>query len=190
MNPKIRTKKSKRLSLILRHRPQSVGITLDENGWTNVQELLDALKRSGSSYSLDILKAVVVECPKKRFEFNNDETEIRARQGHSIAVDLGYEATTPPDRLYHGTADRFLDSIFAEGLKKQQRHHVHMSTDIDLMMEVGRRHGKAVLLEVNAEEMKRDGHDFFVTDNQVWLTDRVPAKYLTKIDANQRSAEN
>lgn len=190
MNPKIQKKYSKRLSLILRHRPESVGIKLDENGWANVHELISALNRNGAQIDLAMLELIVSDNPKKRFEFDDSETLIRARQGHSIAIDLGYEATTPPDRLYHGTADRFLDSIFAEGLKKQQRHHVHMSTDIDLMMEVGRRHGKAVLLEVNAEEMKRDGYDFFVTDNQVWLTDRVPAKYLTKIDANQRSAEN
>ncbi len=182
MNTKLQTKISKRLSLILRHKPESIGITLDENGWTDVDDLLEALNRNGARLTLEILETIVAENPKKRFEFDGSRTLIRARQGHSIEIDLGYNATTPPDLLYHGTAERFLESILSEGLTKQQRHHVHMSTDIPLMLEVARRRGKAALLEINAKQMQQDGHEFFVTENKVWLTDHVPTQYLTQKD--------
>ncbi|MFK5921889.1 MAG: RNA 2'-phosphotransferase [Verrucomicrobiota bacterium] len=180
MNAKLQTRISKRLSLILRHKPESIGITLDENGWANVQNLLNALNRNGARLTLEILETVVAENPKKRFEFNDAQTFIRARQGHSIDIDLGYSATMPPDVLYHGTAERFLDPILKEGLIKQQRHHVHMSTNIPLMLEVARRRGKAALLEIDAKQMHQDGHEFYVTENEVWLTDRIPTQYLTQ----------
>ena len=182
MNPKTHKKISKRLSLILRHNPKSVGLTLDTNGWVNVQELLSALNRNGLSIDIDAVNHIVAECPKQRFEFDESQSLIRARQGHSIDIDLGYEVTKPPTVLYHGTADRFLDSIFKDGLKKQTRHHVHLSTNTSLMMEVGRRHGKAVLLEIDAGKMREDGHEFFVTENDVWLTNHVPCRYLTLIE--------
>ena len=119
---------------------------------------------------------------KQRFEFNADRTRIRARQGHSVAVDLGYEAAIPPAVLYHGTATRFLESILAQGLIKCDRQHVHLSTNQDTMLAVGMRHGKPVLLSIDAQQMHADGHKFFLTGNQVWLTAHVPAKYLMVIE--------
>ena len=185
MNSKTQIKISKRLSLVLRHNPQSIGITLDDSGWTNVHTLLKNLNDHGVKVSQDMIQTVVNENPKKRFEFNDGKTLIRARQGHSVDVDLGYEATTPPDTLYHGTPEKFLPSILKEGLTKQQRHHVHLSTNIPLMLEVARRRGSASLLKINAKQMHNDGHTFYVTENDVWLTDHIPTQYLKQIDPAQ-----
>ena len=120
-----------------------------------------------------------LENNKQRFEFDRDRLRIRARQGHSLDIDLGYEAAIPPDTLFHGTATRFLDSILEQGLLKCARHHVHMSTNKDTMLAVGMRHGQPVILSIDARQMHNDGHQFFVTGNQVWLTDHVPPGYLT-----------
>lgn len=182
MNPKTQTKISKRLSLILRHNPQSVGVTLDAAGWVNAQDLLEALNQKGTRITRETLNLIVEENPKKRFEFDGTQTRIRARQGHSVQIDLGYTATTPPDILYHGTPERFINSILREGLKKQQRHHVHLSTNIPLMLEVARRRGRASLLEINAKQMHEDGYEFFVTENDVWLSDHIPPQYLHQVD--------
>lgn len=173
---------SKRLSYILRHRPDSVGLELHEGGWLFVEELLDALARTRRALSREVLEKVVAENDKQRFEFSDDGLRIRARQGHSTQVDLGYEPSPPPDVLYHGTATKNLDSIFKQGLLKGRRHHVHMSTNQVTMLQVGMRHGKPVLLKIDAGRMFADGHEFFVTDNQVWLTDHVPPNYVTVLD--------
>lgn len=185
MNPKSQVKISKRLSLVLRHNPQSIGITLDESGWTEVKELVQRLQKHGVNISDEILQTIVDENPKKRFEFNEDKTLIRARQGHSVDVDLGYQAVTPPDTLYHGTPEKFIPAILKEGLSKQKRHHVHLSTNIPLMLEVARRRGSASLLEIDAKQMHNNGHTFYVTENDVWLTDHIPPGYLKQIDPTQ-----
>lgn len=182
MPPQTQVKISKRLSLILRHNPQSVGVVLDASGWTSIKELLDALNQHGTKINHDILDTIVAENPKKRFEFDETRTHIRARQGHSVEVELGYTATIPPDKVYHGTPERFLSSILAEGIKKLKRHHVHLSTNIPLMLEVARRRGSASLLEIDAKQMHEDGFEFFVTKNDVWLSDNIPPQYLKKID--------
>jgi putative RNA 2'-phosphotransferase len=169
---------SKSLSYVLRHRPDSVGLELSENGWVAVDELLRAFEQAGKPLSLELLHQVVSENDKQRFEFSAGGHKVRARQGHSAPVDLGYEPATPPAILYHGTATRFLDSIWAQGLLKGSRHHVHMSTNKQTMLQVGMRHGKPVLLKIDAAQMHADGHEFFVTGNQVWLTEHVPPKYL------------
>lgn len=175
------TKISKQLSYVLRHRPDSVGLELGEGGWVRVDDLLAALATSGHAVTQPVLQRVVAENDKQRFEFSEDGLRIRARQGHSADVDLGYEPATPPDVLYHGTATRHLDSILQQGLLKGRRHHVHMSTNKETMIQVGMRHGKPVLLAIDAKRMLADGHEFFVTGNHVWLTDRVPPEYLTAI---------
>lgn len=182
MNARDLKKVSKRLSYILRHRPDSVGLELADGGWVAVDALLDALNQSGKTLSLDLLEKVVVENDKQRFEYSEDRFRIRARQGHSADVDLGYEPADPPHVLYHGTAARFLKPIFEQGLIKGRRHHVHLSTDRETMLQVGARHGKPVLLEIDARQMVTEGHRFFVTGNQVWLTDCVPPEFLRQID--------
>lgn len=174
-------KVSKSLSYVLRHRPDTIGIELGENGWIGVDELLTAFAQNGKTYSRELIEQVVADNDKQRFEFSDDSQQIRARQGHSLEVDLGYEPATPPDVLYHGTATRNLESIFKTGLNKGNRHHVHLSTDKDTMLAVAMRHGKPVLLEVDAKKMHADGHAFFVTGNGVWLVDAVPTPYLSQI---------
>lgn len=181
MNKESLKKISKSLSYVLRHRPDTVGIELGDGGWVAVDELLAAFERSGKSISRELLDTVVVENDKQRFEFSDDQLRIRAQQGHSAEVDLGYEPATPPDVLYHGTATRNLDSIFQDGLVKGRRHHVHMSTNQETMIQVAMRHGKPVVLAIDASKMFADGHEFFVTGNHVWLTDHVPPGYIRHI---------
>lgn len=170
---------SKFLSLILRHKPETVGLTLDAGGWVSVPRLLDACAQHGHSLSLADLLLIVQTSDKQRFALNEDQTRIRANQGHSIEVELGYQAQTPPAMLYHGTADRFIDSIKTSGLIKGKRHHVHLTTDRDTARTVGSRYGKPTLVSVDSGAMHRDGFAFFVSDNRVWLTEHVPPNYLT-----------
>ncbi|WP_019988798.1 RNA 2'-phosphotransferase [Rudanella lutea] len=172
------TRVSKFLSLVLRHKPEEIGITLDENGWTDVPTLLVKLAAKGHRITHEQLRFIVETNNKKRFAFNENETRIRANQGHSVEVDLGYVQKQPPNFLFHGTATRFLDAILAEGLKKMDRHHVHLSVDEQTAYKVGSRHGKPVILTVKAGEMVADGHVFYQSENGVWLTDHVPTAYL------------
>lgn len=174
---------SKFLSYVLRHHPESIGIELDSGGWAEVSQLLQGASRSGFRISLDELKIVVAENDKQRFSFSQDGLHIRANQGHSIPVDLGYSEVAPPDVLYHGTARRRLESIRAEGLLRGPRHHVHLSPDPVTAKKVGQRYGKAVVLEVEADRMHRDGYKFFLSANGIWLTEWVPAAYLRFPDA-------
>lgn len=178
-----KTKKlSKALSYVLRHHPDSVGITLEEGGWTNVDSLCKAMNRPGRVFTREILEQVVANNDKQRFEFDSEKTCIRARQGHSVEIDLQYDSVEPPEILYHGTAKHKLDSILEQGLIKGNRHHVHMSTNRDTMLAVGARHGKPVLLRIDAKGMYANKHQFFITGNSVWLTDLVPPDYLTVVD--------
>ena len=172
------TKLSKFLSLVLRHKPEEIGITLDEAGWVDVVVLLDAFERYGDRVSRAMLDEVVATSDKKRFAFSDDGTRIRASQGHSIEVELGYEPAVPPEYLFHGTATRFLEAVRKEGLKKMKRHHVHLSLDEKTASAVGTRHGKLAMLRVRAGEMHRAGVAFYVSANGVWLTDEVPAAHI------------
>jgi len=173
---------SRFLSLVLRHKPETANITLDENGWVNVDVLLKSLNNLGKEVDREALEEMVATNNKKRFAFSEDGTKIRASQGHSIDIDLKLEAKTPPYRLYHGTATKSLKSIFESSLKSGSRQHVHLSKDKNTAMDVGTRHGRPIILEVSADRMHEDGHVFYLSDNGVWLTDNVPAKYLTITD--------
>jgi putative RNA 2'-phosphotransferase len=164
---------------VLRHRPDSIGIQLDSNGWTDVDCLLDALKESGVTITRKELTQIVNENDKQRFAFSKDFTEIRASQGHSVPVDLKLKAQLPPVTLYHGTSIDSIDKIRKEGLKPMTRNHVHLSKDPQTALQVGTRHGKAVVLEVNAEKMNSAGYKFYLSENKVWLTDVVPTKFIT-----------
>jgi putative RNA 2'-phosphotransferase len=172
--------KSKFLSLVLRHKPETIGLTLDANGWVDVDELLDALEEHRHAMSIAELERIVRENDKQRFILSEDKRRIRANQGHSVPVDLELQPQAPLEKLYHGTVEAFLESIFANGLQKGQRHHVHLSRDLATATKVGQRRGKPVILEVNAGEMHRAGHAFFVSANGVWLTDFVPAPFITR----------
>lgn len=174
---------SKFLSLVLRHKPETIGIDLDENGWTNVQILIEKLNQNNFTVDLETLKNIVATNNKKRFAFNQDNSLIRANQGHSISIELGLKEQMPPDVLLHGTAERFAESILKTGLIKQQRQHVHLSTNIETAKSVGARHGKPIIFEIAAKKMFEDGFIFYVSDNGVWLTDNVPVKYISTIEA-------
>ena len=169
---------SKFLSYVLRHRPDEIGLTLDPEGWVGVDDLITAAQAHGKTLDAKLLHEIVATNSKKRFEFSSDAARIRASQGHSVTVDLGYTAQIPPDLLYHGTVDRFLDSIRVQGLIKGDRHHVHLSADVQTAQVVGSRRGKPVLLVVQAKEMHEAGHAFYLSTNGVWLTEHVPAAFL------------
>jgi putative RNA 2'-phosphotransferase len=169
---------SKFLSLVLRHQPTLIGIELDAAGWTDVDGLLAACARHGTQITRGELDAVVAGSDKQRFALSPDGTRIRANQGHSVPVELGLPARTPPERLYHGTVADALDGIRTSGLEKRARHHVHLSVERDTATKVGSRRGRPVILTIRAGDMARDGHAFYVSDNGVWLTDFVPAKYI------------
>jgi putative RNA 2'-phosphotransferase len=166
-------KRSKHLSLVLRHDPGSVGLTLDGAGWADVEKLLSAMKLTMAE-----LEDVVENNNKKRFEFNGDKTKIRASQGHSVEVELGYEEKTPPARLFHGTSRGVLEAIFTSGISKMERHHVHLSADRDTALKVAQRRKDPIVLVVLATEMNLAGYKFYQSTNGVWLTDSVPSQYL------------
>jgi putative RNA 2'-phosphotransferase len=169
---------SKFLSLVLRHRPEKIGLELDESGWAPVERLIEASRNHGVEFTLEELQNVVAGNDKKRFSLSDDGLWIRANQGHSIKVELGYAPTVPPEILYHGTAERFLASIKQQGLIKGRRHHVHLSADVDTAKKVGQRHGRPVVLRVEAGLMQRDGFIFYLSANGVWLAEFVPVRYL------------
>jgi putative RNA 2'-phosphotransferase len=178
MNEKDKTRTSKFLSLVLRHEPEKIGLQLDAAGWVEVEVLLTALARHGKPLNRPGLETIVATSEKKRFAFSEDGRRIRASQGHSVEVELGYSAQTPPDRLYHGTATRFLEAIRREGLIKGERHHVHLSREQETARQVGMRHGKPAILIVDSAAMHASGHAFFLSENGVWLTAHVPAEFL------------
>jgi len=169
---------SKLLSYVLRHRPDSIGLALDAQGWTGVDELLARLAAAGHKVDRALLERVVADNDKQRFAFSGDRSRIRASQGHSVAVDLALAPAEPPEVLYHGTASRFLKSILATGLRAAGRHHVHLSADIHTAKRVGARHGFPAVLRVDACRMRAEGIVFYCSDNGVWLTDAVPPRYL------------
>lgn len=178
MDKRRQTKISKFLSYVLRHNPDSIGIQLDCGGWADVSKLLQASKQRGLQITQDELKEVVKRSDKHRFSFSENGLRIRANYGHSIAVDLGYSPTIPPDVLYHGTASRNLKSIRANGLTKGNRKYVHLSPDPITATSVGQRHGKPIVLEVLSCRMNSDGYKFYLPTDKVWLTDQVPPEYL------------
>jgi len=169
---------SRFLALVLRHDPASIGLKLDPHGWASIDDLINCLAAHGKSISLTGLENIVASNNKKRFAFSEDKTAIRASQGHSVDIDLKLTPKSPPEVLYHGTATRFMNCIEQEGLCKMSRQHVHLSSDVRTAHDVGRRHGKAIILEVAARLMESHNFKFFQSDNGVWLTDSVPPDYL------------
>lgn len=170
---------SKYISYILRHKPEAIGITLDEQGWANVGDLISGVNVT-HPLTMDGLERIVEKDCKQRYSFNNDKTLIRANQGHSIPVDVGLEERIPPDRLYHGTGQKYTAKIDKQGLVSKSRLYVHLSTDRNTAYDVGSRHGSPVIYIVDCAQMVEDGFVFFLSVNGVWLTKEVPSRYLTK----------
>jgi putative RNA 2'-phosphotransferase len=177
MDPSL-VRASKFLSLVLRHDPGQIGITLDDAGWVDVGALLDAANRSGFALDRPTLDRVVAENDKRRFAVSEDGTRIRASQGHSVAVELGLAPQAPPEILFHGTAIRNVEAIRRGGLVPGRRTHVHLSRDEETAISVGRRHGAPVVLRVAAGEMHRAGHELVVSENGVWLARAVPVEFI------------
>ena len=172
---------SKFISLILRHNLGAVGITLDEHGWANVQELIDGINRSdGHILDMEMLEEIVRTDEKQRYSFNEDHTLIRANQGHSIPVDVDLEEKIPPDILWHGTGEKYVSSIDRQGLIPKSRLYVHLSSDKETARKVGSRHGRPVIYQVDCRRMVQDGFPFYLSANKVWLTKEVPARYLSR----------
>lgn len=175
---KQQTRISKFLSYVLRHRPDSIGVKLDSQGWVAIDALLAAAASQGNCLTREELDFVVSNNSKQRFAISDDGTRIRASQGHSTEVDLGYQPSAPPVLLYHGTATRNLSGIRTQGLLKGRRHHVHLSSDTVTATQVGARHGSPVVLVVRAGEMCSAGYEFFLSANGVWLTKHVPFTFI------------
>ena len=175
---------SRFLSLILRHKPDTIGITLDEHGWANVEELIKGVNKT-HPLTMEILEEIVRTDNKQRYSFNEDKTLIRANQGHSIPVDVELAEVTPPEYLYHGTGEKFEQSIDSQGLISKSRLYVHLSTDIDTALKVGKRHGKPIVYRVSSKTMSDNGYKFYLSVNGVFLTKAVLKEYLFKLDSNE-----
>ncbi|CAA7196503.1 RNA 2'-phosphotransferase [Chryseobacterium potabilaquae] len=180
MNEQEKKKLSKFLSLILRHQPELINLTLDENGWAYVEDLKLKSSHNKMYFTLEELDEVVETNNKKRFIFNEDKTKIRANQGHSIDIDLGLKPQKPPEFLYHGTALHNIDSILEKGIERRNRQHVHLSPDKETATKMGMRHGKPIILTIRTGKMFEDGVLFYLSENGVWLTDYVNVQYISK----------
>ena len=171
---------SKFMSLVLRHKPEEIGLQLDENGWTKVDELIEKMNNKGIIVDHDTINKLVETNDKNRFAFNEDKTMIRANQGHSINIELNLSEAIPPEILYHGTTVKYLDDILNDGLKRQSRQHVHLSVTIETARSVGSRHGKPVILIIRSKDMHDAGYKFYLSENKVWLTDAIPVEYIKR----------
>lgn len=171
---------SKHISYVLRHRPDAIGLHVDKHGWARIADLIE---KSDIELTRNIVEDIVRTSDKQRFSISSDGARIRANQGHSFAVDLGLMPRQPPDLLFHGTAGKNLESIRAKGLERRTRQHVHLSSDQDTAILVGQRHGRPIVLKVQAGRMHASGHDFFLSENGVWLTEAVPTRFLIILDS-------
>lgn len=169
---------SKMMSYALRHNPSSLHLHLDDKGWCSTEELIKNMQKKGIDVDFKRLEEVVSTNDKQRFSFDTTKQKIRANQGHSIQVNVELKTETPPHTLYHGTVSKFMDSIRKEGLLKMSRQHVHLSQTKDTAIQVGSRRGKPIILKINAYQMHQDGYIFYLSENNVWLTDQVPPHYI------------
>lgn len=178
INEKQLTKLSKFMSLVLRHSPETIGLTLDENGWARTSELIKKMTEHGKQIDRETLEHIVATNNKKRFAFSEGGKRIRANQGHSLSVDLGYTEQQPPEKLYHGTSQNNIEAIFSTGIQKMNRHHVHLSADKTTARTVGTRHGEPVVLTIDSQSMVNENYSFFCSENCVWLVDEVPVRFI------------
>lgn len=175
------TNLSRYMSLILRHKPEVIEITLDEHGWASVNDLICGIEKNNPGFNMDILEQIVRTDSKQRYSFNDDKSLIRANQGHSVNVDVELKEKEPPEYLYHGTGEKYVKSINQDGLIPKSRLYVHLSKDIKTAENVGKRHGKEVVYRINSGQMYRDGYKFYLSENGIWLTKEVPIKYLEMV---------
>ena len=169
------------IAYVLRHKPSAAYVELDENGWADVDALIDGVCKTGRMLDLHMLEEIVETDGKHRFDFNSDRTKIRANQGHSIKVNVEMQSLAPPNVLYHGTAEKNLESIKEEGILKKSRNYVHLSKDIETAIKVGSRHGKPIVLKIDTKSMYADGFEFLLSANGVWQTKQVPFSYVTEV---------
>jgi putative RNA 2'-phosphotransferase len=175
-------KTSRFLSYVLRHAPETIGLTLDREGWADMATLMEGAGKAGRDLDLMLIRAVVAGSDKKRFSISEDGLRIRAVQGHSTpTVALTFAERQPPTVLYHGTATRFVESILSEGLKARARQYVHLSEDMATAVAVGKRYGKLVVLKIDALRMHQQGFRFLLAENGVWLVESVPSRYVEKL---------
>ena len=172
---------SKFIALILRHKPEVIGITLDEHGRANVDELIAGISKT-RPMNREILDEIVQTDSKQRYSFNEDKTLIRANQGHSVPVDVELQQKEPPELLWHGTGEKYVSSIDAQGLLPKSRLYVHLSADAQTAKQVGARHGKPVVYQIAARQMYKDGIPFYYSVNGIWLTKLVPVRYLNRMN--------
>lgn len=174
------TSTSKFISLILRHKPETIGICLDEHGWANVDDLIKGIGKT-REFNMEMLEEIVLTDSKQRYSFNEDKTLIRANQGHSVPVDVELQEMEPPEVLWHGTGEKYVESIDKQGLLPMSRLYVHLLEESDTARKVGQRHGRPILYIVKARDMYRAGYKFYRSKNGVWLTEMVPVEYLERI---------
>lgn len=175
------TNLSRYMSLILRHKPEVIEITLDEHGWASVNDLICGIEKNNPGFNMDILEQIVRTDSKQRYSFNDDKSLIRANQGHSVNVDVELKEKEPPEYLYHGTGEKYVKSINQDGLIPKSRLYVHLSKDIKTAENVGKRHGKEIIYRINSGRMYRNGYKFYLSENGIWLTKEAPVKYLEMV---------
>ena len=168
---------SRYLCLILRHKPETIGISLDNHGWANVKDLIAGVSKT-HKLDMEMLEEIVATDEKQRYSFNEDKTMIRANQGHSVNVDVELEEAVPPQYLYHGTATKYMDSIWKDGLVSKSRLYVHLSADTETAINVGERHGKPMVFRIRSKAMHDQGFKFYKSQNGVWLTKNVPVGFI------------
>ena len=177
------------MSYVLRNHPEAAGLTLDSEGWADVDKLMEGMTKAGRPIDRETLERIVRENNKKRYTLSEDGRRIRANQGHSVDVHIEMEKRTPPERLYHGTADRFLDSIKEQGIRRMARQYVHLSPDVPTAVNVGSRHGKPVVLAIDTAQMTADGFDFFISANGVWQSEDIPWRYVAEVIYPEKGKE-
>ena len=175
---------SRYIALLLRHHPEKAGLCLDEHGWVEVEALIQGVRRSYPEFNRAVLDEIVARDSKQRYAYNQDKTCIRANQGHSIPVDVELKQALPPAILYHGTGEKYVESIQKVGLIPKSRLYVHLSTDIQTAIQVGKRHGQPVVYQIDTQQMIHDGFIFYISANHIWLTKAVPVQYLKIIETN------
>lgn len=172
---------SKYMSLILRHKPDVIGIELDEHGWANVNDLISGIEKDNHGFNFELLEEIVRSDSKQRYSFNDDKSLIRANQGHSVNVDVELKEKEPPEYLYHGTGEKYVKFINQDGLIPKSRLYVHLSKDIKTAENVGKRHGKEIIYRINSGRMYRNGYKFYLSENGIWLMKEASVKYLEMV---------